>query len=94
MALPPVDDGEDHVRLTWLLPRVPATPVGVPGVVNGVIAFVTSDHAPVPAAFTAATLNVYPVPLVRPVTVVDRAVDTPSANVDQLVPRSEENCTV
>ena len=45
---------------------------------RGVTAADTVEVAPVPAALTAATLNVYGVPLVNPVTVALVAVDTPS----------------
>ena len=39
--------------------------------------------APFPAGLTAFTLNVYDVPLAKPVTVVDVAIDVPSAKTDQ-----------
>ena len=58
------------------------------------IAFVTSDHAPVPAAFTAATLNVYPVPLVSPVTVAAVAVEAFRLNGIHVVPLFVEYSTV
>ena len=47
------------------------------------------DTEPVPAVFSALTLNWYSCPFVRPVTVADVAVDVPSANALQLVPPSE-----
>ena len=55
--------------------------VGALGVVRGITAADTTDAAPVPAAFTALTLNVYEVPLVSPVTVAEAEVEVPSANV-------------
>ena len=45
------------------------TPVGASGRVIGVTAVEAVDVAEVPAAFTAVTVNVYAVPLVRPVIV-------------------------
>ena len=50
---------------------MPGTPVGAPGAVTacGVNAALAAESAPVPTALVAATLNVYAVPFVRPVTV-------------------------
>ena len=48
---------------------MPDTPVGAPGTVEGMIAAEAVEADPVPAAFVAVTVNVYEVPLVRPVTV-------------------------
>ncbi|CAB5027997.1 unannotated protein [freshwater metagenome] len=45
------------------------TPVGAPGTVRGVIAADGAEASPVPMPFVAATVKVYAVPLVRPVTV-------------------------
>ena len=42
--------------------------VGVPGVVAGVAGADPADAGPVPARLMAVTVNVYEVPLVRPVT--------------------------
>jgi len=42
------------------------TSVGFPGTVAGVTATESADDAPVPTALTAATLNRYEVPFVRP----------------------------
>jgi hypothetical protein len=50
-------------------------------------------NAPVPIPFTAATRNVYAVPLVSPVIVALVAVDVPSLNVVQDDPLLLENCT-
>jgi hypothetical protein len=44
--------------------------VGAPGVVAGVTALEEPEAADVPAAFVAVTVNVYEVPLVRPVTTI------------------------
>jgi len=38
-------------------------------------------YSPIPAAFTAETLNTYGVPLVNPVTVAEVAVEMPSRNL-------------
>lgn len=54
----------------------PAMPGGVPVTVSrrGVTALDAADGAPVPTAFFAFTVNVYVVPLVRPVKVTGEAV--------------------
>ena len=57
---------------------------------NGVTEFEEDEYGPVPIVLTAATLNTYAVPLVRPVTVTEVDVDTPSENVVQLEPLSLE----
>ena len=69
MALPPFDAGAVQLSATVVLPRVPVTVVGAPGVVAGVTDGVEEENVPVPTAFTAATLNKYAVPFVRPVNV-------------------------
>ena len=45
------------------------TEVGAPGTVDGVAVEDATEAAPVPDAFVAITVNVYDVPLVRPVIV-------------------------
>ena len=70
---------------------VSATTIGLGG--EGTVAGVTEDDvavAPVPKAFVALTRNVYAVPFVRPVTVAEAAVDTPSVNVVHVVPELDE----
>jgi hypothetical protein len=49
----------------------PVTPVGAPGAVAdaGVTGALATDAGEVPTALVAVTVNVYAVPLVRPVTV-------------------------
>jgi hypothetical protein len=47
--------------------------VGAPGVVTGVNEFDALEADPVPVPFVAVTVNVYAVPLVRPVTVMGAA---------------------
>ena len=71
IGLPPFDAGAVHESATDASPAVPTTPVGAPGAVAaaaGVIAADAAESAPVPMPLIAATLNVYAVPLVRPVT--------------------------
>jgi hypothetical protein len=92
IAAPPVAAGADHDSATWVEPGVAANPLGAPGTVRGVADAVV-EAAPVPAAFTADTRNVYSVPLARPVTVADVTVDVPSAKMVQLVPPLEEYST-
>jgi hypothetical protein len=48
--------GAVHDRETCLLPAVADSPVGVPGVVRGVVVAVP-DQAPAPATFLALTWN-------------------------------------
>ena len=85
IAEPPLLDGAVHVNETCELSAVPDTLVGAPGVVTGVT---EPDVAvtPVPAALDALTLNVYAVPLTKPVIVALAVVDVPSANVAHEVP--------
>ena len=76
-----------------MLPEVPATLVGAPGTVRGVTADDAVETVPVPAALVALTLNVYGVPLVKPVTVALAVVEVPSANVVHVVPFVEDSTT-
>ena len=72
IALPPSEDGAVQPSATEWSPGEPKTFVGAPGTVaaaRGVIGGDGAESAPVPAALVAATVNVYVVPLVRPVTV-------------------------
>ena len=62
--------------------------MGTPATVRGV-ADVVVEYPPVPAAFTAATRNMYALPFVSPVTAAVGCVDVPSANVFQFNPASE-----
>ena len=54
---------------------------GALGTVRGIATAELAEFVPVPAALTAATLNTYEVPLVRPVTVAEVDVLVPSLNV-------------
>ena len=72
---------------------MPAVGVGAPGATGtpaAVTAVEAEEYELVPAALTAAILNTYEVPLVRPVTVADVVALVPSANVVQLDPLSLE----
>jgi hypothetical protein len=95
---PPVLVGADQLTFTWPDPTPDAgattavTDCGAPGFVRGV-ADTVADVAPVPPALFAATRKRYSVPLVRPVTVTDVAVDVPSANVDHDAPPLDEYAT-
>ena len=50
------------------------------------IAELTAEYVLVPTSLTAATLNVYEVPLVRPVTVAEVAAEAAWVKVDHDVP--------
>jgi ethanolamine utilization microcompartment shell protein EutS len=68
IAAPPLLAGATHETVDWVdSNELPTTPVGAPGAADGTIGFDGSDAAPVPDLFVATTLNVYAVPLVRPV---------------------------
>ena len=82
IALPP-EDGALHESPTCPLPAVAERLLGVPGVVDGV-ALAVLDVDPVPTVFVAETRKSYSDPLVSEVTVVEVAVDVPSANVVQV----------
>ena len=69
IAAPPFAAGAVQLSATCRSPAVPANAVGAPGTVIGVTGADGSDCGPVPAALTAATLNVYAVPLVKPLNV-------------------------
>jgi hypothetical protein len=72
-ALPPSLTGAAHDTVTCPLSGTPETPVGAPGTVRGATDPLTELAAPAPATFDATTVNVCPVPLVRPDTTHDVA---------------------
>jgi hypothetical protein len=72
-ALPPSEVGAVHDTVTSPSPATPVTPVGAPGTVRGVTDPLAELAAPAPATFEATTVNVCPVPLVRPDTTHDVA---------------------
>jgi hypothetical protein len=67
--LPPLLAGAVQVTVVDAAPATATTFVGGSGKVAGITGEDDADDAPVPAAFVAATVKVYGVPLVRPVTV-------------------------
>ncbi len=69
ITLPPSEPGAVQVTVAVASPATAATPVGAPGTVAGVTGFEGAEGVPVPTAVVALTVNVYEVPLVRPVTV-------------------------
>jgi anti-sigma factor ChrR (cupin superfamily) len=68
IADPPVEAGAVQDTASWVLPGVRATPVGAPGIVDGV-PVAPAEAGPAPLAFVAVTVTVYAVPLVSPVIV-------------------------
>jgi hypothetical protein len=72
-ALPPFDTGAVHDTVACPAPAVAVTFVGAPGTAAGVTAFDCAEGALFPTPFVAVTVNVYAVPLVSPVTVVEVA---------------------
>jgi hypothetical protein len=70
IAEPPLFTGAVNVTIACPFPATAVTPVGAPGTVTGVTEFDAVDDALVPIAFVAVTVNVYAVPLTRPVTVI------------------------
>ena len=71
---PPLEAGGVNATVACALPAVAVPIVGAPGTVAGVTLFDGAEASPVPTAFVAVTVNVYAVPLVRPVTVMGEAV--------------------
>jgi hypothetical protein len=79
MVDPPLFDGAVNVTEACAFPAVAVPIVGAPGTVTvaGVTLFEAADAAPVPTELVAVTINVYAVPLVRPLTVIGLAVAVP-----------------
>ena len=75
MAEPPLEAEVVQDTRAAALPRAAMTAVGATGTVAGVTEVEPLEAAPVPKAFVALTLKVYGVPLVRPLTVHERAPD-------------------
>jgi hypothetical protein len=71
--------GSVQLRVADRTPAAAITFVGALGTVAGVTVVEAADAAPVPTALTAATVNVYAVPLMRPETVAIRALPTVTA---------------
>ena len=68
ITAPPLD-GAVHETVAEESPDLPTTPVGASGTVEGTIGDEPVEAEPVPDTFVAVTVNVYEVPLERPVTV-------------------------
>jgi hypothetical protein len=69
-SAPPSENGSDQDSVTEPLATASiVTSEGADGTVEGTISFETSEAVPLPDTFTAATVKLYEVPLVRPVTV-------------------------
>jgi hypothetical protein len=69
MALPPLLAGAVQETAAEPFPATAETPVGAPGTVAGVTWADGDEADPVPVELVAVTVNVYGVPLVRPLTV-------------------------
>ncbi len=70
IAEPPFETGALKVMVACPLPAVAVPIVGAPGTVEGTIELLVAEAVLVPLAFVAVTVNVYVVPLLRPVTVI------------------------
>jgi len=68
---PPLLEGAAHVTVICAFPGATDVIVGAGGGPVGVTAVDAAEAGPVPAALVAVTVNVYEVPLLRPVTVAD-----------------------
>jgi hypothetical protein len=77
---PPVDDAV-NVIVASPFPPVATTLVGALGVVAGVTELLVPDGMLVPTALVAVTVNVYAVPLFKPVTVIGLPVEVANAPV-------------
>jgi hypothetical protein len=68
MLAPPLLTGAVHDTAAEAFPPTADTAVGAPGTVAGVTELDAPELAPLPTLFVAVTVNLYPVPLVKPVT--------------------------
>jgi hypothetical protein len=90
IAAPPFDAETVNVTVACVLPAVAAAPVGAAGTVAGVTAAEGTEAGPVPPPFFAVAVNVYGVPLVKPVMtwlneVVFALLSDPSGGFDKTV---------
>jgi hypothetical protein len=69
IGLPPSSAGGFHETTVEVSPAKTANPVGAPGAAAGIALAETEEKVEAPLAFTAATVNVYEPPFVRPFTV-------------------------
>ena len=84
MSAPPLSFGAVHETITFPSSSIAAfTAVGAPGTVRGVMPSESSEYAPTPAAFTAATAKVYSVPFVNSLTCASACADSPSSKMMQ-----------
>ena len=88
--MPPLNAGADHESVTCSLAAVAVALNGASGTVRGITAEEFAEFVPVPAVLTAATLNTYEVPLVRPVIVADVDALVSSLKVVHEAPLFEE----
>jgi len=75
IAEPPFDAGAVQLTLAWVFPALAVTLVGEPGGPAGVTEVESLDAELSSMIFVAFTEKVYPVPLVKPVTVHDVVFD-------------------
>ncbi len=75
IAAPPLLTGASHDTTTCPLPFEASILVGASGSVAGVTVLVAGDELEVPTVLVAVTVNVYAVPLVRPLIVQESAPD-------------------
>ena len=75
----PLSSDVFHVTVTRWSPSRPVTPVGAAGTVAGMIELLSAEAGEVPCALLATTVNVYKVPIARPVIVHDNAAPFASA---------------
>jgi hypothetical protein len=81
MVEPPSVSGAAKETVASALPPIAVMEVGASGTVIGVADTMPLGF-PCPAEFTAETSKLYGVPLVNPVTIVEVAVEVPSAKTD------------
>lgn len=69
MTASPLSPAAVHEIVAWVLPRVADTVPVINGTPAGMIEFEALDAKELPMMLVATTVNVYDVPLVKPVTV-------------------------
>ena len=75
IGLPPSAVGGEKDTVTWALPAVEVPMTGASGTVMGVTEFDATDGEPVPMLLVAVIVNVYGVPFVSPVTLIESPVE-------------------
>ena len=71
MALPPFDAEAANATVACVLPAVATPIVGASALPAGVTALEAVDAGPTPMPFVAVTVNVYKVPFVNPLTMIE-----------------------